>query len=418
MQKEWLFDPLDTLFFRDGISIDAGEGGYLESVFPPHPQTLQGVVRSAAILSHCTDPNLFGSGKCDTCSEIKCPLPDTVGSPKEGEYGALDIYGPYLVKEGKRYFPAPLDLMREKEGDKRLFSLAPGKEVSCDLGKIRLPAKPENSDYKPFDAAGGWIREDALWRYLKDKKMPVDGNEMFKETYEEKEEKENMFYCKEPKVGISLEYATHKVETGKLYSIVPLRFEKDVKIGVRVGGISKELEPKGFATKIGGEGRICGLEIKDYGKSTDKLQLKKGDRIRLVLLQPADFNGGWLPPRTHLCSSHKGTFLEYLIKNLLFFIHPCSSQERPFWEGSLEGIKDVTFRLISACIGRQQKIGGYDMTKNTKIESAVKPMRSYVPAGSVYFFEVISNKVSGIPVEGKIGRNTKIGLGHYLLGRW
>lgn len=404
MQKEWLFEPLDTLFFRDGISIDAGEGGYLESVFPPHPQTMQGVVRSAVILSHCKDPNLFGSGKCDTCGEKKCPLPDAIGSRKDDDYGKLlDIYGPYLVRgkdQRQRYYPTPLDLMREKEGTKRQFSLVPGKAVSCDLGKIRLPAKPENSDYKPFNAAGGWIREDALLRYLKDKKMPVDGDELLKETYEEeKEEKKKMFYRKEPKVGIAREYATHKVKTGMLYSIVSLRFEKDVRIGLRVGGIAKEIEPVGFATKIGGEGRICGLEVSqnEYSNSYGKMNLNDGKKIKLVLLQPADFDSGWLPPRTH----------------------PYPSQEGTCWEGSIDGINGVTFRLISACVGRQQKIGGYDMTKNTRIESAVKPMRSYVPAGSVYFFEVInSDHPLEIPVEGKIGRTTKIGLGHYLLGRW
>lgn len=403
MPKEWLFEPLDTLFFRDGLSIDAGEGGYLESVFPPHPQTMQGVVRSAVILSHCKDPNLFGSGKCDTCGEKKCPLPEAIGSPKEGDYRALDVYGPYLYKEvnekkGNRYFPAPLDLMREKEGGRRLFSLTPGEHpVPCDIGNVRLPAKPKNSDYKPFAAAGGWILEDALLRYLNDKKMPVDRDELVKETYEEKEEKKMMFYRKEPKVGIAREYATHKVETGMLYSIVPLRFEKDVKIGLRVGGISEELEPKGFATKIGGEGRVCGLDITEDDKLTDKLPLKIGDKVRLMLLQPADFKGKWFPPE-----------LKEQIRD----------DKTTCWEGTIDGIKGVTFCLISACIGRQEKIGGYDLTKNTKKESAVKPMRSYVPAGSVYFLEVINNSVSEIPAEGKIGNNTTIGLGHYLLGRW
>jgi len=397
MSKEWLFEPLDTLFFRDGLSIDRGEADYVESIFPPHPQTMQGVVRSAVILSHCKDPNLFGSGKCDTCEEEKCPLPEAIGSPKEGDYRALDVYGPYLYKEvnekkGNRYFPAPLDLMREKEGGRRLFSLTPGEHpVPCDIGNVRLPAKPKNKDYKPFDVAGGWIREDALLRYLKDKKMPAKD-----ELLAEKD-----FYEKEPKVGIAREYATHKVETGMLYSIVPLRFEKDVKIGLRVGGITTELEPDGFATKIGGEGRICGLAISDteYDNSYGTLNLKDRGKVRLVLLQPADFDGSWLP-------------------FVAGFQEKQQDDGTTCWEGTIEGINGVTLCLISACIGRQQKIGGYDLTKDTKKESAVKPMRSYVPAGSVYFFEVINNSVSEIPVEGKVGNNTEIGLGHYLLGRW
>lgn len=385
--REWLFEPLDTLFFRDGLSIDAGETGYVESIFPPHPQTMQGVVRSAVLLSHCKDPKTFGSGKCDTCGAKKCLLPDAIGSPKEGDYRNLDLFGPYLIvkKENdkyERYYTAPLDLMREKEGGKRLFSLRPSdKPVACDLGDVRLPAKPQKSDYKAPDVAGGWIREDALKQYLQKGTIPVRGKLLA----------ENEFYEKEPKVGIEREYDTHKVKTGNLYSIVPLRFKKDIEIGLRVGGIDKTLEPKGFASKIGGEGRVCKLEIKDYDKPPDKFQLKEGNRIKLLLLQPADFNSSWLPNNFNKTTCNGTT---------------C-------WEGSIDGISGATFRLISACIGRQQKIGGWDVVKK-----AVKPMKSYVPAGSVYFLEVINNTVSEIPAEGKIGNNTAIGLGHYILGRW
>jgi CRISPR-associated protein Cmr3 len=352
---------------------------------------MQGVVRSAILLTHCKDLNLFGSGKCDTCGEKKCPLPPAIGSPKDGEYGNLDIFGPYLFKQGNRYFPAPLDLMKEKEEAKRLFSLIPSipsKAVSCDLGNIRLPAKPENSNFKPFDAAVGWMREDALLRYLKDKKMPAKGELLDQDKPEER------LYEKEPRVGIAREYKTHKAEEGKLYSVVPLRFQKDVGIGLRVGGVNKDLEPEGFATKIGGEGRVCGLEIpeKEYSTSYGMLNLKDSKKIKLVLLQPADFDGMWRPASLQKHQQGDGS--------------TC-------WEGAIDSINGLTLSLISACIGRQQKIGGWDVVKK-----AVKPMKSYVPAGSVYFFEVKDLGASEIPVEGKIGNNTKIGLGHYLLGRW
>lgn len=384
MQKEWLFEPLDTLFFRDGLSLDMGEAGYVESIFPPNPQTMQGIVRSAVILTRCTYPDIFGSGKCADCDEYhKCQVHEQIGSIRSDDYGKLDIHGPYIRHKEKRYYPAPLDLMKEKDGRKRFFALKPGKAVSSDLGNIGLPERPESSDFGAFEPAGGWIEEDALLRYL-DTKLPLK-SDLLADTD---------LYEKEPKVGIAREYDAHKVKTGMLYSIVPLRFREDVKIGIRVGGIDKEIEPTGVATKAGGEGRLCTMEIpaKKFSSPWSRKKFRKDDSIKLILLQPADFNGGWLPFED-------------------------GYQERKqddgttCWEGQIEGIDEVAFRLVSACIGRQQRIGGWDMAKK-----AVKPMRSYVPAGSVYFLEACDD--ADISVEGKIGKNKAIGLGHYLLGRW
>lgn len=375
MTKEWLFEPLDTLFFRNGLSFSKGEGGFLESIFPPTPQTMQGVVRSAVLLSHCKDPNTFGTGKCDTCGEgKKCSLTDIIGSPKEGDYGALNLYGPYLYKDGKRYYPAPLDLMKGNKDDKRLFLLSVSDKhvVPCDLGNISLPAKPDGySD--DFEPAGGWISEDALRKYFESQTVPVEG--------ENKTEllKENDFFVKEPRVGIEREYDTHKVIDGMLYSIVPLRFQDKVKIGLRVDGLDDAIKTNGFATKIGGEGRVCKVDINNDFASLFKWKLNDCKTIKMVMLQPADFSS-WLPP----------------------------DFDKTTLQGSIDG---VTLRLISACIGRPQKIGGWDAANNK-----VKTMKSYVPAGSVYFFEVINGNPAAMKVEGKIGNDNKIGLGHYLLG--
>jgi CRISPR-associated protein Cmr3 len=378
--REWVFEPLDTLFFRSGLSIDRGEAGWLESIFPPSPQTMQGVVRSSIILSHCKDPKTFGAGRCDTCRDKDtCPLPGCIGTSKEGGYGSLDLYGPYLIKENNRYYSAPFDLMREKEGGRRLFSILPSDSpVICDLGTVRLPTKPQGSNYGAPDIAGGWIREDALQRYLDDSKYLPDGQDLLKE---------DAFFEREPRIGIARDYATHKVEEGMLYSIVPLRFKVGVKISVKVNGIDTVIEPKGFATNVGGEGRVCKLTIDDHS-GPPPLNAGKAKRLKMVLLQPADFNSHWLPP----------DFREK------------KDQDFTYWEGSVSGIK---LWLISACIGRPYKLGGWDMGKR-----AVKSMRCYVPAGSVYFFEAIYGDASELPVEGKIGNNQKIGFGHYLLGRW
>ena len=375
--KEWLLNPFDTLFFRDGKPFGFGQSAYLESIFPPAPQTTQGVVRYNIILANCKSDSVF---QCEGCSINDCIVPENIGSLNEGEYGSLDLYGPYLVENGKRYYPIPLDLMQESEGQKRLVSLKPKKKKNvdewavdqCDMGKIPLPAKPDG--YTAIKEVKGWIEEDAIFKYLHNQ-TPPDKRDI---------RQDSDFFKKEPRVGIGRDYATHTAKEGLLYSIAPLRFKESVSIGVKVKGIDESLQPKHNSTKFGGEGRVCKLVIQDAAPSGAVKLESKDKHIKMLLLQPADFDG-WLPPGF----KDNGSML---------------------WEGSING---VTLRLISACIGKPQKIGGWDMASGSS-----KAIKSYVPAGSIYFFEVINGDITSLATEGKIGANTAIGFGHYMLGRW
>jgi CRISPR-associated protein Cmr3 len=393
MTTEWLFEPMDSLFFRGGLSFSKGETGWLESIFPPHPETMQGVVRSAVILSQCSFPAEFTKNNCGSCSESaknpKCPLPCAIGSSIAGDYGTLDLYGPYLVKGKQRYYPAPLALMKSADG-KHYFSLEPSKKaVLCDLGNIRLPARPDSDKNKdtlePFE---GWIREDAMIDYLRAEKISGDGERLLES---------DSFYDKEPRVGIGRDYSKHTVAEGMLYSIVPLRFREEVSIGLRVGGLKGISLTPPFVMKLGGEGKACRVE--PSGIAEGKIPgLKNDDRyVKMVLLQPADFDGVWHPPGFSQAPVSNGADCRV---------------------GELQGVK---LRLLSACVGRPQRVGGWDMSKKIKKPkiSALKPMKSYVPAGSVYYFEVKAGQnASKLNTEGKIGKNTAIGLGHYIIGRW
>ncbi len=368
MQK-WLFEPLDTLFFRDGFSIDKGETGYLESIFPPYPETMFGIVRSAILQSNCIDIKKFGDCRCTECDNFKkCILPNTIGSPLNRDKNvSLKLFGHYLVKNNVPYYPAPLDLAKERQR-KELFSLVPSDSIPCDLGNIQLPTKPINSDYRAFEIIEGWINKDDLSAYMEKGIIPT-------KILEDKN-----FYEKEPKVGIERDYKTHKIEKGNLYSIVPLRFKDNVKIGVLVDGVDKTILEKlnNSFMKVGGEGKLCKLEIEEDTDIIKPLEIKKGEPIKLLLLQPSDFNNNWGP-------------FESNNKNEIT-------------------IQNNKFKFISGCVGRAVKIGGWDIVKK-----AVKPMKSYIPAGSVYYLEALDN--CNIFHEGKIGQNCNIGYGQYILGR-
>jgi CRISPR-associated protein Cmr3 len=376
MSREWIIQPLDTLFFRDGMSFGMGETGWLESIFPPAPQTIQGFMRYAILRAHCKSDDIF---KCESCKHKEgCNLPEAIGSQKEFDYGLLDIYGPYLFKDDKRYYPAPLDIMEDEKG--ALLLVPSDEQVNCDIGNAHLPATGQRA-VKPMK---GWISEDAFTTYLEGI-VPSGKQDILNDTE---------FFEKEPKVGIKRKYESHGVETGMLYSIVPLRLregkdKKRVEIRFRVNGIAGDLEPKTPATiKFGGEGKVVKLSIDNY-PSASNAGISANRKIKMVLLQPADFDGAWYP-----CD----------------FIETTDDKGAACWTGQIHG---VDLKLISACTGKAQKIGGFDMARKEN-----KPMRSYVPAGSVYYFEVTGGDPSNLAVEGKIGLNSKIGFGHYRLGRW
>lgn len=76
-------------------------------------------------------------------------------------------------------------------------------------------------------------------------------------------------------------------------------------------------------------------------------------------------------------------------------------------------IRDV--RIVSACVGKPQKIGGWNMAAN-----APRPLTCYIPAGSVYFCQAPEGEITNIKQmhRQKIGLKTEYGFGHVLIGIW
>ncbi|MDH4100767.1 MAG: type III-B CRISPR module-associated protein Cmr3 [Nitrospirota bacterium] len=381
MEREWIIQPLDTLFFRGGLPFSAGETGWVESFFPPTPQTIQGLVRYVLLRTTgaCDAKDIFS---CEPCSKRdSCRVKQVIGSVGTDvdipDFGTLKITGPCLGFKGKRYFPVPLDLMRRNGS---LFSLRPSPTITeSDVGDLRMPARPEGILQEGTDSIHGWIEEDVMIRYLNDN-IPPDDRLILSD---------DSFFVKEPRVGIKRDVRTHSVETGMLYAIVPLRFRDDVDIRFRVSNVPAECEPSTpVVTRFGGEGRTVSLNIVDYNgpdlpRTSERL-------IKLVMLQPGCFSGWCLPDFTP-------------VKN--------STGRVTHWSGRIDG---VNLKLVSACTGRASKIGGFDA-----VRKRVKAMRNHVPAGSVYFLEAEAGEdLSKLAPEGTIGSNNNIGFGHYRFGRW
>jgi CRISPR-associated protein Cmr3 len=150
------------------------------------------------------------------------------------------------------------------------------------------------------------------------------------------------------------------------------------------------LPKKEGVLRLGGEGRPAYYRKVNAPSPSDGLNgQSKVERFKIVFRTPAYFDGGWRP-----------------------------SAEQGGWSAQL----GVDAQLIAAAMARPHRIGGWDVAgRNGK--GFAKPMYSYVPAGSVYFFEsdqpVIPPKgpISQTPAGGSLSL-TDLGFGQIVVGTW
>ncbi len=166
----------------------------------------------------------------------------------------------------------------------------------------------------------------------------------------------------EPKVGIGRDRSTLGAEEHKLYRITMNRL-KNLALAVCYEGI--EIPPSGFL-RLGGEGRVATYTL-DSGEELEVLRVRE-DQVpetrffKLYLVTPAFFENGWLPGWLH-----------------------CE-------DGDIRGrYKNLELRLLAAAVGRPLPLGGFSMRP-----PAPKVMRRAVPAGSVYYFEIVRGRMAEV----------------------
>ena len=259
----------------------------------------------------------------------------------------LKITGFHLMNNNEIYFPAPFDCVKEKDANnKRAFILKP-KECSiissCPTSQILML----DGERKIENIPDAWLNESSFQSYL----MCDESNISFTEL--------NSLVISEPKIGIGRSNVTHTAQDAMLYRVAMKRM-KDTSLIVEFDGLNNEL-PQSSIMKLGGEGRPVHYEsIKDISIKAPKIS---GKIFKLYLSTPAIFKNGWLP-----------AWIDG--KNL---------------EGQY---RDLQLKLITSSIGRVVYIGGFDIKAGEP-----KPMRRAVPAGSVYYFEILSNAQGLSPID-------------------
>lgn len=388
-------EPSDVLLFRDGRPFSAGEGHRARSLFPPTPNTVQGVIRSKVLADRCGRYEQYKQG-CNNCPEQNgCTIPDEIGRPQQngqGNYGAMNLRGVLIAKHHKSqltpYFPIPSDVVQVKDKDNpqaspKLAYLRPLQQQLLgqnDLSHTLLPLWA--SETKPVEAVNGYWTQEQIHQYLlgEQPKQFIASSQL---------------YEKESRFGIEIDNSIQTVKEGLLYQTEFVRCLENIGLYVEIDGIrqlSSEPDPEQGLIAIGGENRAASYKKlldmeRDQFKEQLRDRLKQSTGFKLVLATPTLFSKGWLP--------------EWINQQTL--------------EGEHNGIK---VKLIAAALGRYQMIGGWDVAYNRP-----KPSRRAVAAGSVYYFTTESSPKQTVETFhwqnlADDPKEAQIGFGLSLVGCW
>lgn len=352
--------PDDVLFFRDGKPSTRGEDHHLRSIFPPHPSTLYGALRTRRL----TDENVALRGLDEVrWRGLPQPLRDELG--EWGGFGALEVRGPWLVRGEEILLPAPVDLVvtQAAAGDGE-----PGLRVER-VARLLLPGEPAAggsshplAPMRPYERRDGrWVE----WQVPPEAREPRPANGWYlrpaglaawrRGAVPEPDDfvHADDLWAIESRVGLGLQAEERRGEDGQLYTFGYVRLQRGVAIGFEARNTA--LEPSGPVV-LGGDGRTCSLaagpglddllcgEPDLCGEAALSGEAGRSGRFRLALATPA--------------LSRTGSGL-------------------PAGPGVAVGGEPP--EVVSAVAGGWQLVGGWDVAKGRP-----KPLRRALPAGAVF----------------------------------
>ncbi len=327
-------EPVDTWFFRGGTPFTRGSTPQenVEGLFPPYPTTVVGALRAALALGKGWD----GSGRWQ--AEFNQVLGDG-----PNDLGALSFDGPFLLQDGRPLFRAPRHLLgcRSENGWTPRAFLRPGDPVTCDLGDaVRLPElAAATGNFVDLKAGKSeWLTQAGMNAVLRgklsDRGDVVSGKCLWSE---------------EARVGLERDRELRSAKEGMLYSTRHVRTHRSVSLGVRVRGLPEDWNPPfKRLVPLGGEARMAECLKWDGDMSFDMPLdgIGSSGRLAAIALSPLDIKPAVLRGEQTLAE--------------------------------LGGA-----RVVSACLDRPQRIGGWDSLARRPL-----PLRSVLPPGSVLFCEM------------------------------
>lgn len=248
------------------------------------------------------------------------------------------------------YFPKPLDLYISKNGDGEknyLKSMELRKKPLSNYPLEYMPFIPQGQMEKEKNTGIPYLSEDSLLRYLNGDSLETAGVDM------------KNYIKEEPKLGIAVDPKSGTSKDQLLYQVSYIRPTDGLKLAVEAN-LSLSGDEADTIIKLGGEGKTARISPADHLISAPLLA-DDTKYFKLYLASPAIFKKGWLPG-----------WLD---------------------EGTMTGCfkykkREIRVRLLSACVGRKVLCGGFGYDKKNK-EYRPRELRCGVPAGSVYYFEIL-----------------------------
>lgn len=374
----WLFiEPQDVWLFRDGRPFDAGVDHGARSLFPPTPNTVQGIIRSRYLVEQSVDFQKYA----DCNPELKA-IGDAIGWPGNG-YGQIQLRGPIVAHwdEGSqtlmRYIPLPADVVKVGDDDYRLLRplKTPLMHANWPADGL-LPLWVRVTDDNVPKEARGWLSEKALPDYLAD--SPRANLTV---------EHDDALFAREGRFGVGIASHRKRPEEGLLYQVEFIRPRSNVGLAIKLSGI--QLASSGLL-RMGGESRAGRFQTVTPsalpGQAIPGPDTDGQTRFRLIFLTPTRFEGGWQPKAGN-------------------------------WSAFFDADAPVT--LKAAALPRARPIGGARVdNRSQRGGSFQKVMHRYVPSGSVYFFEAegavtpCKSYFTDDDAEGQIG------FGLAIFGQW
>jgi len=350
----------DTWFFRESRPHDAAGASELSSLFPPPIRTLAGALRTHLGNQINIDWHTL------TCPNSDFDFEKSLGNASH--LGELQLRGAWIYYAGKRLYPAPYYLMQKE--NQEITRLIIGQKVHCDLGDVRLPEMPADlQGYKTLENV--WITATGL-RACLDGNVPKQTDII----------QQKSLFSYEARLGIARDNTQRKVQDGKLYQTQHLRLKPEVQIELDASGLDPlliaALPKQQSMIRLGGEGRMASLQVKEHNEPFPFTNPKKADRILIHFITPADFNGEMFPAN----------------------FEQKEQDQQTVWQGDING---VTLTIEAAVIGKVHREGGWDMQNHRP--RAVKASTDWQRLATA--------------LQGQcIGADTAYGRGQILIGQW
>jgi CRISPR type III-B/RAMP module-associated protein Cmr3 len=377
------FIPADTLFCRDGRPLAAGSS-FGRGAFWPLPTVLHSAVRSALLRS---------------VGEIR-PRKQQPGTRRRGQptgnvgslaFQWLHLHGPFPVEEdcGRMWFPAPRDLLPDKSNSDQPSYL---QVIQARAGSEHDPVSNLPGPFTHLVASflppcketlPEWVEAAFLQQYLTGMPpLPKVGKLSLWDT--------------DHHIGVALEDASHTAATGQLFAAEHLRLRRGVKLRFRVSlppshkgvdGESQAINQLHQALlQLGGEQRF-GL-LMDASPELRLPQVEiQGVHVKWLLLTPAIFAHGWRPGWV----DEQGNVKLRVVDKEARRDFRRQRRDRADWryDGAEDKAESIDARLVAACLGKPQQIGGWELLheRDGEVTGGGKPTHLAVPSGSVFYFQ-------------------------------